>query len=1167
MPIELGSFDIIVGMDWLSKYHAVIVCDEKLVHIPFGDKTLTIHGDRDKTRLSIISCIKTQKYLHKGLHVFLTHINEKKFGEMSDKKRPEDVPIIQDFLEVFPEDFSRLPPATINLESEMKIFQRWCLGLTMVITNDILIYSRDKEEHEEHLKLILELLKKDELYAKFSKCKFWIMKVQFLSYVIESQAEFSYNNSYHTNIKAAPLKNCTKESVDHLSTGQGKLNPRYIGPFKIIAKVGPVAYRLELPKELSNVHNTFHISNFKKCLSDESLVIPLDEIQVDDKLHFIEESVEIMDRKIKQLKRSRMIIKIDSGLVVPVFKQGDEPIDAINKMMSFMSTVVTSRFPTTNNQLRNSSNLRKQATIHNGRVTIQPVKGRQNSFVAGTFATRTNISGTRGNHSGQQRIVKCFNCQGEGHMARQYPKPKRKRDATWFRDKVLLVEAQGSGKVLNEEESKFLVDPGVAEGPVTHMVITHNVAYHANDLDAYDSDCNDFSIAKAVLMVNSSSYGSDVLSEVPHSKNTHSDILNQSVQEMTYFEQTHLVNYPENEITSDSNIIPYSQYLLETQNAAIQDTNSSVQQDAMILSVFKQLSNQATNCNKIRPMLYDGSVIAKETNVISIANSEETLMLEEESLSKMLLKQSDPMLQTSHLNTDQSASLPVKNEAPRELPKKFKLKDIVDNAAQMSNATTITPGMYKLDPVTMAPKDKNNRETHIYYLKYTMEQAAILKEIVKQAAILKHALPVRVSQATKSSRSKSTANTKNDRIMQIPSSTQKKNKVEDHSRNVKSCLNKSNYVVKPSGYAHVQHSKLNTNSELMRIKCNSSMFDARHELFFLEFVLDMNASSKSKSVKRAKNKEEWKPTGKVFTKIGYNWKPTGRTFTLVGNACPLTRITTTNKVPLREPIPLEVVAQESVVTKVYTRRPKVPKTNGSNSKPKIAKFVISNKIEPDSGCSKHMTRDRSQLTNFVHKFLGTIKFGNDQIEKIIGNIRTYNGTEFVNQTLRSYYESVGISHETSVARSPQQNGVVKRPNLPVVAAPRAVDFADSPMSTSIDQDAPLISAVNSTLFTRKAGNDLLMAKPTEKHLNAVKQIFQYLKGTINMGLWYSKDTGMSLTAYADADHARCSDTRRSTSGSAQFLRDKLVSWSSKKQKSAAISSTEAEYIALSRCCT
>ncbi|GJT95477.1 putative reverse transcriptase domain-containing protein [Tanacetum coccineum] len=89
---------------------------------------------------------------------------------------------------------------------------------------------------------------------------------------------------------------------------QGKLNPRYIRPFKIIAKVGTVAYRLELPEQLSRIHSTFHISNMKKCMSDETLAIPLDEIQIDDKLYFIEEPVEIMDREVKRLKQSRILI-------------------------------------------------------------------------------------------------------------------------------------------------------------------------------------------------------------------------------------------------------------------------------------------------------------------------------------------------------------------------------------------------------------------------------------------------------------------------------------------------------------------------------------------------------------------------------------------------------------------------------------------------------------------------------------------------------------------------------------------------------------------------------------------------------------------------------------------------------------------------------------------
>nr|GEY94738.1 retrovirus-related Pol polyprotein from transposon TNT 1-94 [Tanacetum cinerariifolium] len=100
----------------------------------------------------------------------------------------------------------------------------------------------------------------------------------------------------------------------------------------------------------------------------------------------------------------------------------------------------------------------------------------------------------------------------------------------------------------------------------------------------------------------------------------------------------------------------------------------------------------------------------------------------------------------------------------------------------------------------------------------------------------------------------------------------------------------------------------------------------------------------------------------------------------------------------------------------------------------------------------------------------------------------------------------------------------------------------------------------------KNGNDLLLARPSKKHVHAVKKIFRYLLGTVHRGLWYLKDSSVVVTAFADADHAGCQDTRRSTSGSVQFLGERLISWSSKRQKSAAISSTEAEYIALSGCC-
>nr|GFC94122.1 hypothetical protein [Tanacetum cinerariifolium] len=126
----------------------------------------------------------------------------------------------------------------------------------------------------------------------------------------------------------------------------------------------------------------------------------------------------------------------EAGLVVPVFQKGDDPIDAINHMMSFLTSVVASRFPATKNQLRTSSNPRQQATINNGRVTVQHIQGRQSYGSAGS--SRQYTSG-QGGAQGKQRVITCYNCKGEGHMSKQCTKPRRKRDAEWFKDKVLLV--------------------------------------------------------------------------------------------------------------------------------------------------------------------------------------------------------------------------------------------------------------------------------------------------------------------------------------------------------------------------------------------------------------------------------------------------------------------------------------------------------------------------------------------------------------------------------------------------------------------------------------------------------------------------------------------------------------------------------------------------------
>ncbi|GJR12403.1 putative reverse transcriptase domain-containing protein [Tanacetum coccineum] len=257
--IELGSFDVIIGMDWMAEHHAEVVCYEKYIRVPYKNDMLIIQGERSgiksKSRLEVISSIRTQKYIDQGCQVFLIQMMKEEKAE-TPERRIEDMPVVRDFPEVFPKDLPGLPP-TCQVEFHIELtpgagpvarapyrlapaemnelaeqlkelsdkeedipktafrtryghyeFQVMPFGLTnaptvftdlmnrvckpyldkfvIVFIDDILIYSRNKKEHEEHLKTILELLKKEELYAKFSKCEFWINTIKFLSHVIDS---------------------------------------------------------------------------------------------------------------------------------------------------------------------------------------------------------------------------------------------------------------------------------------------------------------------------------------------------------------------------------------------------------------------------------------------------------------------------------------------------------------------------------------------------------------------------------------------------------------------------------------------------------------------------------------------------------------------------------------------------------------------------------------------------------------------------------------------------------------------------------------------------------------------------------------------------------------------------------------------------------------------
>nr|GEU50290.1 retrovirus-related Pol polyprotein from transposon TNT 1-94 [Tanacetum cinerariifolium] len=305
-------------------------------------------------------------------------------------------------------------------------------------------------------------------------------------------------------------------------------------------------------------------------------------------------------------------------------------------MMSFLSAVVTSRYPTTNNQLRNSLNPSQQATINDGRVTLQPLQGRK-------FSTRTYTLGASRSNFRKQRTVICYNFKGEGHMSKQYTKPKGNEMMLGLRIKCCWCKLKQM------------------------TVITHNGAYQADDLDAYDSDCDELNTAKVALMANLSQYGSDVLPE---------------------------------------------------------------------------------KAQQLEPKLYDGNVI-KNTYAITILDSEETLMLVEESHSKMILKQQDPMVLEKKVNTT-LVDYAALNQLSQDFKKRFvpqtelstnkpfdlkdelrklKRKAFVDNVVTTYNIAT---EMLKIDVEPIALRLLNNRTAHSDYLRLTQEQAVIFRKVVVQ---------------------------------------------------------------------------------------------------------------------------------------------------------------------------------------------------------------------------------------------------------------------------------------------------------------------------------------------------------------------------------------------------------------------------------------------------
>nr|GEY01257.1 retrovirus-related Pol polyprotein from transposon TNT 1-94 [Tanacetum cinerariifolium] len=197
-------------------------------------------------------------------------------------------------------------------------------------------------------------------------------------------------------------------------------------------------------------------------------------------------------------------------------------------------------------------------------------------------------------------------------------------------------------------------------------------------------------------------------------------------------------------------------------------------------------------------------------------------------------------------------------------------------------------------------------------------------------------------------------------------------------------------------HSSVTNSKLNVNADLKCAMCNGCLFSDNHDSCVLAYINSVNASLKSKSIKKPVNRKFWQPTGKMFTTIGHIWRPTGQTFTLVGNVCPLTRIATTAIVPLRELIPIESKTNKPVVTLVYFRKSKAAKKKVPVSNLKINKSLVANKTKPKNSWGSTSSNVPSSL----------IECRNDPVAKIMG----YVDYKIGNVTISRVYFVEGLGH-------------------------------------------------------------------------------------------------------------------------------------------------------------
>nr|GEU34357.1 hypothetical protein [Tanacetum cinerariifolium] len=740
-----------------------------------------------------------------------------------------------------------------------------------------------------------------------------------------------------------------------------------------------------------------------------------------------------------------------------------------------LSTVVSSRFPSTNNQLRTSSNPRQQAIINDGRVIVQPYQGRQSSYAVGTSRTRVNALGTGGRVFGQPRVVKCFNCQGEGHMEKKCTQPKRKRDAAWFKEKFFRLKLKDKS------------------------VITHNATYQANDLDAYDSDCDDITTAKVALMADLSRYGSDVLSEVfriPSSVQQHAMIL--SVIEQMSYQVTNVNKVNEEHLTAKSlsaKLLRYKERveLLEERHNMDLSTQEKLIIDDVIREKNAQFADFKQEINSLKQTLSEKlkekesltktlTVLKNESKEKEAKNIDKEVELEKKvtELDNIFYKL-DQSTQTVHMltkpqvlfdnNTNQALgfqnpfylkkaqqmnpmlydgfiiskgncvmSIDSEETAVEQCRVKTKCFEIEKKKILLENDRLMDQVMFH-DIMNVAMNNSVNVNSFVVVKdfvnvsnKFVEKCQTCLKletELLKKNNEINE-LSTRFSNLEKNCISLEVTSQLSQEIFQIENSCVNQNMLEIQeyfeNNDLKAQLQEKDIVVQR---LKKRIHDLRKNPDCVKKECDEIMtinieLEHRHQD---PLVAQMNLKSMENADLHVQIQEKVLANEVLKNKLrrikGKN------VFDFVSPKPKATTIAQSMFKIAIEPLPpklfkdkeahidyiqkskenanvLHEIVEEArasnpldgeldlVSTRIYTKKSKAPKITSSKSKLKISKSRIANNMEPD----------RSLLTNFIHKFLSTVKFGIDKIAKNMG----YGDYQMGNFTISWVYYVEGLGH-------------------------------------------------------------------------------------------------------------------------------------------------------------